>query len=124
MIGANSLGSTLSATDTARRNQPCNHMNRKHRLVALGVVLSFTFSAWAQSQEPPKNPSYVDSLIWSVLPLLSILAIAAFVWFFLIKGVRKIQNKAMEAQKQHRETVEKLLERIAKALEKKDGSSL
>jgi len=95
-------------------------MNRKHRLVALGVILSFTFSAWAQSQEPPKNNSLIASLIWSILPFL---VIAAFIWFFFVKGIRKFQDKAVAAQKQHQETIEKLLERIAKALERKDGGS-
>jgi len=96
-------------------------MNLKHRLVAIAVALVFTLTAWAQSQEPPKNPSYIESLIWSVLPFA---AIAAFIWFFFIKGFRKIQDRYMQAQKQHNETMEKMLERIAKALEKRDGGSV
>jgi large-conductance mechanosensitive channel len=96
-------------------------MNRNHRLVASAVVLVYTLSAWAQPQEPAKSPSYTEGLIWSVLPFV---AIAAFIWFFFVKGFRKIQDKYMQSQKQHNETMEKLLERIAKALEKKDGGSV
>jgi hypothetical protein len=56
-----------------------------------------------------------------VLPLVSLVA---FVWFFYVKDIRKVQDKYMQAQKQHNETIEKLLERIAKALEKRDGGSV
>jgi hypothetical protein len=83
------------------RNHPHNDMNRKHRLVALAVILPFTLSAWAQSQEPPKSSSRIDTLIWSIPPLLSLVAIAAFIWFILIKRIRKIEDKAKAGQKQH-----------------------
>jgi flagellar biosynthesis/type III secretory pathway M-ring protein FliF/YscJ len=83
-------------------NQPWNHMNHKHWLVALGLFLSITLSAWAEPQEPPKNPSFIESLIWiwSVLPFI---VISAFIWFFFVKGFRNLQEKSlkpMEAQKQ------------------------
>jgi large-conductance mechanosensitive channel len=56
--------------------------------------------------------------------VLPFVVIAAFIWFVFIKGIRRIQDKQLEAQRQHNETMEKLLERIAKALEKKDTGSM
>src|SRR6266496_4104765 len=96
-------------------------MNLKNRTFAIAIILSFSPSAWAQSQEPPRSGSMIESLIWSLLPFI---AIAAFIWFFFVKAFRKMQDKAVDAQRQHNANMENLLERIAKALEKKDGGSV
>src|SRR6516164_425603 len=78
-----------------------NSMNVKFRPVALAAIVFFNLSALAQSQEPPKNPSAIESFIWSILPLV---IIAAFIWFVFIKGIRKVQEKSLEAHRQHNET--------------------
>ncbi len=62
----------------------------------------------------------LESLVWSILPFV---VIAGFIWFFFVRAFRGMQNRAVEMQKQHHDAVERLLERIAKALEKKDSGS-
>ncbi len=81
------------------------------------LLLSFSCFAWAQPQEAPRSPSVVENVMVSVLP---IIVMALLIWFFFIRSVRKLQTSQVQEQRQHRENIEKLLERIAKALEAKD----
>jgi hypothetical protein len=90
-------------------------MNLKRCSLALAVLLSFSFFAWAQTEEPPRT-SMIQNVFLSILP---IVLIATFIWVFFIRTLRKLQTSQVEEQRQHRETIEKLLERIAKALEEK-----
>ncbi len=89
---------------------------KRSSLAIMLLVLSPGF-AWAQPQEAHGSPSFVENLVVSVLPFV---IIAALIWFFFIRSVRNLQTSQVQEQRQHRENVEKLLERIAKALERKE----
>jgi large-conductance mechanosensitive channel len=91
----------------------------------IGAVFSLPFSGFAQSEraQQPPPPSLLETLFFTLLP---IFLIGIFIWFFFIRGIRRVQNtnkEHIEAQKRHNETVEKLLERIAKAVEKRNGDA-
>jgi prolipoprotein diacylglyceryltransferase len=97
---------------------PENPMNTKHRSLILAFILSIPCWASAQTQQAPPPPSLIENLFFTLLP---ILLIGAFIWFFFIRQMRKMPYRFEEAQR-HNLAVEKLLERIAIALEKnKDG---
>ena len=75
-------------------------------------------TTWAQGQDYGKPPSTIENLIWSILP---IIVIAIFIWLFFIRNIKKMQHGYREEQRQHNRAVLELLERIAKALEKRGG---
>jgi hypothetical protein len=76
--------------------------------------------ALAQSAEMPKPSSAWENLFWTLLP---IILIGVFLWLFFIRGIRKMQSGQIQEYRQHREKVEALLERIAKAVEKRNGDA-
>ena len=73
--------------------------------------------ALAASEEQPEQTSLLWSLFWSLVP---ILFIALLIWFLFVRGIRNYQRPIIERDRQHKECVEQLLERIARALEKDD----
>jgi hypothetical protein len=80
----------------------------------LTVALSATAETRLQGPEMPVSP--LESLLWSVLP---ILIVAGVVWFFFVRFVRKNQKRSedyMAAMLQHNDRVERLLEQIAAGL--------
>lgn len=91
-------------------------MNNKHRSLITAVLVSFPFWASAQTQPPPPPPSFMENLFATLFP---IVLIGAFIWVFFVRHLRRMQNR-IEAGRRHEEVMEKLLERIAMALEKKD----
>lgn len=93
-------------------------MNIKRSSFAIILLMLFSNFAWAEAQEAHGAPSFVENLIVSVLPFI---IIALLIWFFFIRSVRNLQTSQVQEQRQHRENLEKLLERIAKALERKGG---
>jgi large-conductance mechanosensitive channel len=92
----------------------------KYWSFAIAAFFSLTFTGFAQSEtaQQPPPPSLLENIFFTLLP---IILIGAFIWFFFIKNIRKIQNTSVEVAQQHHEKVEKLLERIARALEKRNG---
>ena len=83
-------------------------------MIAVAVA---PFVALAASEEQPEQTSLLWSLFWSLVP---ILFIALLIWFFFVRGIRNYQRPIIERDRQHKERVEQLLERIARALEKDD----
>ena len=87
-------------------------------------MVAFTFSlpflASAEPQELPPAPSLIANLLYTLLP---IVFIAVFIWFFFVRSIRKVQERGLSAQseqREHQERLEKLLERIARALEEQN----
>jgi len=84
------------------------------------IVISVTVAplvAHAAQEEQPEQTSLLWGLFWSLVP---ILFIALIIWFFFVRGIRNYQRPMIERDRQHKERVEQLLERIARALEKDD----
>jgi hypothetical protein len=102
------------------RHSSRTHMNIKHRLLAFVMIVALQWAALAQSPDGPRGPSFIESLIWSVLP---IVLIAAFIWLIFMRSVRKMQLGYREEMRKHQKTLESLLERIAKALEDRRNTS-
>jgi hypothetical protein len=96
---------------------PENPMKTKHRSLILAFVFSTPFLASAQTEQAPPQPSFIANLFFTLLP---ILLIGAFIWFFFVRQIRGISNNRMDEIQRHNLAVEKLFERIAIALEKKD----
>ena len=90
-------------------------MSLKRCSLAIALLLSFTCAAFGQTEEPP-HTSMIMNVVVSLLP---IVLIAVFIWFFFVRSLRKLQTSAVDEQRQYRQNVEKLLERIATALEEK-----
>ena|SRR6267142_19134 len=93
-------------------------MTTKGCAAIVAFLLTFGLSAGGETrlQGPETPPSPLESLFWSVLP---ILIIAAFIWFFFGRFIRKNQKRGedyMAAVLQHNERVERLLDRIAAGL--------
>jgi large-conductance mechanosensitive channel len=87
------------------------------------AVLAMPSVALAQTENAPPPPSFLLNLIFTLLP---ILLIAAFIWFFFVRRMRKLWDTnsiRVEEQRRHNEVTEKLLDRIAKALEKRNGDT-
>jgi hypothetical protein len=93
-------------------------MNTVYRLLVLLFVLLSPSFALAQSQDSGNPHQFGESLVLTVLP---IVLIAVVIWLIFVRGIRKVQNSYREDLRQHQQVVEKLLERIAKALERKNG---
>ena len=94
-------------------------MNTKQRAVTFIAVLLLPLFAHAAADEASAGTSPLANALWGILPFI---IIAVFIWFFFGRAVRKSQRRSddyMAVQKQHNERVEQLLERIAKAVEKK-----
>jgi hypothetical protein len=94
-------------------------------LFAIAAVLSLPLAALAQSErvQEASAGTFLETLFFALLP---VLLIGAFIWLFVMKGMRGMQKKNfehVEEQKRHNEVVEKSLERIAKALEKRNGDA-
>jgi flagellar biosynthesis/type III secretory pathway M-ring protein FliF/YscJ len=85
-------------------------------VIVIAVAVA-PFVALAASEEQPEQTSLLWSLFWSLVP---ILFIALLIWFFFVRGIRNYQRPIIERDRQHKERVEQLLERIARALEKDD----
>ena len=84
----------------------------------IGVCVAGTpLVVLAASEDQPEQTSLLWSLVWSLVP---ILFIALIIWFFFVRGIRNYQRPIIERDRQHKERVEQLLERIARALEKDD----
>jgi membrane protein implicated in regulation of membrane protease activity len=85
-----------------------------------GIVIAvsmFPLLAHAQAAETGRGASALVAVFWSVLP---IIVVAALIWWFFSRAVRKTQKRSEDyvtAQKLHNERVEQLLERIAKVIE-------
>jgi hypothetical protein len=96
-------------------------MKPKYCIVVLGILFGAPFCALAQTEETgaPQTSTSVNLL----MTLLPIILIGGFFWWLLRRVVSKNQKRSDEyiaIQKQHMEKVEQTLERIAKAVEKKD----
>ncbi len=92
----------------------------KNVLLIITAVLAMPAIALAQTENAPPSPSTWENLIWSVIP---ILVIGVFIWFVFIRSVRKLQRTQIQEYRQHRDKVEQLLERIAKAVEDRNGNA-
>src|SRR2546423_1371795 len=95
-------------------------MNIKRSSFAFLLVSMFPLLAHAAEEEHGGGQSVLVGLFWTVLP---ILFVGVLVWWFLRGPVRKQQRRSenyIADQKQHNERVEQLLERIAKAAERKE----
>jgi ATP-dependent Zn protease len=92
----------------------------KNLLLTVAAVLAMPAVALAQTADAPKPQSLLENLLFTLLP---IIFIAVFIWLFFIRSIRKIQTRQIEDYRQHREKVEQLLERIAKAVEKRNGDA-
>jgi hypothetical protein len=97
-----------------------SHYDMKNILFTIAAVLAMPAVAWAQTEEVPKPPSMWENLFWTLLP---ILLIGVFIWIFFIRGIRRLQGTQIQEYRQHREKVEQLLERIAKAVEERNGDA-
>lgn len=99
-------------------------MNTKHRSLILAFIFSIPFWASAQTQQAPPPPSSPENLLLNLFfTVLPIVLIGAFIWFFFIRQMRGMWTQ-YEANQRHHEAVEKLLERIAIALEKNNKNPL
>jgi hypothetical protein len=90
----------------------------KNFLLIMAAVLAMPAVALAQPENAAPPQSIWGNLFWTVLP---VLFIGVFIWIFFIRGIRKIQRTQIQEYRQHREKVEQLLERIAKAVEERNG---
>jgi len=80
----------------------------------------FPLFAHAATEETGNGPSALVGLFWIILP---IILVGIVFWWFFGRFMRKQQMRSanyMSDQKQHNERVEQLLERIAKAVERKE----
>lgn len=89
----------------------------KNLLLIIATVLVSPAIALAQTENTPPPPSTWENLFWTLLP---IVLIGVFLWLFFIRGIRRIQKTQIQEYRQHREKVEQLLERIAKAVEERN----
>lgn len=72
-------------------------------------------------QQVENNPSRLASVLYSILP---IIVVGCLIFFFLRKPLRKQSKRSddyIANTVQHNQRVEQLLERIAVALEKRNG---
>jgi hypothetical protein len=95
-------------------------MNNKRASVTLLTLSIFPLLASAATEEAHTTPSVLVGLFWTIVPI--VLA-GVLVWWFLTRVVRKQATRAdnyIADQKQHHERVEQLLERIARAVERKE----
>ena len=90
----------------------------KNLLLIMTAILAIPAVALAQSETAPPPPSIWENLLWTLLP---ILLMGVFIWIFFIRGIRRIQRTQIQESREHREKVEQLLERIAKAVEERNG---
>jgi len=91
----------------------------KKWLLTIATILVLPTAALAQSADAATQASsFWMSLFMTLLP---IFFIGVFIWLFFIRGIRRLQNTQVQEYRQHREKVEQLLERIAKAVEERNG---
>ena len=95
-------------------------MNSKQSLATLIAISMFPVYAYAETEQTGNGQSPLIGIFWTIVPI--ILA-GIVVWWFFGRFVRKQQTRSenyLADQKQHNERVEQLLERIAKAVERKE----
>ena len=98
-------------------------MNYRIASLVCAIISFCCANALAQQDETSPSPSTLESLLFSVVP---ILLIGGLVWWFFGRAVRTSQKRTddyVARQEQHNQRVEQLLERIAKAVERKDGDA-
>ena len=93
------------------------------RLLISTTIAAFPAMAYAQGGENAR--STIEGFLWAVVPLLILLIIFLAVLFLIVRWAQsgpraKRADRYMATHEQHMKRVEESLERISKALEKKD----
>jgi hypothetical protein len=88
------------------------------KYITCGVVALLLFPVWAHAEIPGGGQNTpLSNLLWSVLPVV-VWVVVIFAFVVAIK--KREQDPLVRRAHEHYERVEQSLERIAKALEKKD----
>lgn len=85
----------------------------KHFVIQRTGAYCFALPVLAQSGNSDSQPSKLENLLWSVVPIVVI----GLLVFWLMRAVTRGQQKHVDRYQQHMERVEHSLERIAQALE-------
>ena len=92
---------------------------RKINLLIIAAAIQFLpFMAHAEDTQNAPGNSTISNLLWGGVPILLLLGIFLFVLFLIVR-LAQSGPRAKRAD-QHMDRVEQQLERIAKALEKRD----
>ena len=92
-------------------------MSTKQLPVLWTAVCLLPLPLYAQQQEEAATkPSTAEALMWSVLPIV----IVGVLVFFFFRFAQRKQRPLVARHQQHMERVEQSLDRIARALERKD----
>jgi len=87
-------------------------------LVTAPAIQLLPFLAHGQEAQSPQGNSTIINLLWGGIPILILLVLFLFLLFLIVRFAQS-GPRAKRAD-QHMDRVEQQLERIAKALEKKD----
>jgi hypothetical protein len=88
----------------------------KHLTIQLIVMFWVALPVLAQADSEGARPSKLEGLLWSLGPV----AIIASLVYWLLRSATRGQKVQIDRYHQHMERVEQSLDRIARALERKD----